>query len=49
MGNVDAYRLLIFNDDSEKGSESLYGYIQYMNKHWAAVSLLICAANWIKN
>lgn len=34
MGNVDAYRLLIFDDDSEKGSESLYGYIQYMDKHW---------------
>jgi hypothetical protein len=34
MGNVDALRLLIFDDDSTKGCEGLFEYIQYMDKHW---------------
>ncbi len=34
MGNVDALRLVMFDDDSNKGCEGLYKYIRFMEKHW---------------
>ncbi len=34
MGNVDAFRLVMLDDDSTKGCEGLLKYIHFMEKHW---------------
>lgn len=36
IGNVDALRLVIFDNDSAKGCEDLFNYIQYANSHWGS-------------
>lgn len=34
MGNVDAWRLMMFDDDSTENCESLFNYIVHMKKYW---------------
>lgn len=34
MGNVDAWRLVMFDDDSDENCEKLFNYILYMKRHW---------------
>lgn len=36
MGNVDALRLLMFDDNSIEGCEALYNYIQFMKNYWGS-------------
>lgn len=40
MGNVDALRLIMFDDSSAEGCESLFNYIQYMKKYWGSCVFL---------
>jgi len=34
IGNVDAWRLVMFDDDGAESSEELLSYITYMKEHW---------------
>ena len=40
MGNVDATRILMFDDNSEESCERLFEYIKYMKKHWGGCLFL---------
>lgn len=40
IGNVDAARLLLFDDTSEENREKLFEYIKQMNKHWGGCIFL---------
>ena len=40
MGNVDATRILMFDDDSEDSCERLFEYIKFMRKHWGGCLFL---------
>lgn len=36
MGNVDALRLLMFDDSSTEGCKSLFNHVQHMKNHWSS-------------
>ncbi|QAT61526.1 serine/threonine protein phosphatase [Acidilutibacter cellobiosedens] len=36
MGNVDAWQLVMLDDDSTENCERLFNYIVYMKKHWGS-------------